>query len=195
MSYEDWVASENITTVEIHKVTDDSDDLADSQMPNQDIFADIDSGPVNISASDVPGISESIDRIGSIGNQLRLDSGINESNASDSGILAESNDQQEADNLFEKLGFGSALVEPSAEEKFDEMIRSGTPSTPPLKSSNDDSPVEPSDDTTLQEDILSNETEVLQVEGIGSTVTDSEVHILPMLPHPVLICNSLPTRE
>ena len=184
MPYEDWVASENVTTVEIHKVTDDSDYLADSQMSNQDIFADIDDGPVNISASNDPGISESIDRTGSVGNQLRLDSGINDSNASDSGILAESNDQQ-ANNLFEKLGFGSALIEPSAEEKFDEMIRSSTPSTPPLKSSNDDLPLQPSDDTTLQEEILSNETEVLQVEGIGSTSTDSEVHALPILPHPV----------
>ena len=182
VSYEDWVASENVTTVEIHKVTDDSDYLADSQMSNQDIFADIDDGTE--SASNAPGISESVDRTGSIGNKLRLDSGINESNASDSGILVESSDQQ-ANNLFEKLGFGSALVEPSAEEKFDEMIRSSTPSTPPLKSSNDDLPLEPSDDTTLQEDILSNETEVLQVEGIGSTGIDSEVHILPMLPHPV----------
>ena len=171
------MASENVTTVEIHKVTDDGDDLADSQMSNQDIFAD----------DDGPGITtdnfESIDRTETIKNELHPYDGGSESNPgkSDSEVVAESAEQQ-ANNLFEKLGYGSALVEPSAEEKFDEMIRSSTPSTS-LKSSNDDLLVQPSEDDDPQDTFFSNETEVLQMEGGDPIIKDSEVHVLRMFPH------------
>ena len=170
VTYEEWVASEEniVAQVEVNKVKMDTDDIAGSQMSNQDIFAE-DNVTVNVSGSNDVDISQSI--------ETKINADIADSlndkivGKVDSDTLDESSEQHQADNLFEKLGF-AALTEPSAEEMFDEMIRSSTPNA--SQKSND---TRSSDDTAPESNILSTENESKETEGVSDTNTKMEVYI------------------
>ncbi len=163
--YEQFLASEEISE---HKVAvDNTATTGDAQGLGEDLFAE---------AGDVIKVSGEIDSENGAKEETAVN--IYEDDRQRKGL-----GDSEADNLFEKLGFGS-LEEPTAEEMFDEMMRASTPSA----KSTEDSQSQSVDDTVQLSASPSHEVEPLDENTEPmETTEEQEVHrscVLRMLfPH------------
>lgn len=168
--YEEWVASEeNVTSAEEHKVPVNSygSDLPDSQKSDQDIFAE-EPATVHVSNSEEH-VSENVES-GEVSGNIISDNTVPRNDDE-----SEESTERQGDNLFEKMGFPTTLTEPSAEEMFDEMIRSSTPNAT-LKPK-DETEKEPSEDNIPQSQTLSDEPETSQMESLSENDTTTEVYM------------------